>query len=98
MWIWNELSGLASPEPEERSGIRWRELSPQTSLYDLFGLPADATEQQITKRYRELARRYHPDLRPEAANVTMTELNVAFEVLRDPARRAAYDREHGFLS
>lgn len=48
----------------------------------------------VEAAYRRLARKYHPDLNPgDEAGALMRQLNEAYAVLKDPARRAAYDRE-----
>ncbi|MBI5333591.1 MAG: DnaJ domain-containing protein [Burkholderiales bacterium] len=60
--------------------------------YQVLGVPRDATAEQIKKAYRQLARRYHPDVskEPDAA-ARMSEVNEAHAVLSDPGKRAAYD-------
>jgi len=70
--------------------------------YQILGLQKDATQDQIKKAYRKLARKYHPDLNPnnEEAASKFKELNEANEVLSDPEKRAKYDKygehwEHG---
>lgn len=60
--------------------------------YSVLGVPRDATADQIKKAYRQLARKYHPDVSKEAdAAARMSEINEANAVLSDPERRAAYD-------
>ncbi|MBC7223548.1 MAG: molecular chaperone DnaJ [Anaerolineae bacterium] len=61
--------------------------------YEILGVPRDATEQEIKKAYRRLARQYHPDVNksPEA-EARFKEINEAYQVLSDPEKRAAYDR------
>lgn len=61
------------------------------TYYDLFGLPFGASEAQIKQRYRELAKRLHPDVNPspEAAR-QMQRLNEAYRVLTTPHLRRAY--------
>lgn len=49
----------------------------------------------IAAAYRALARRYHPDLAGADGEAMMRRLNAAWEVLGDPERRAAYDRQRG---
>ncbi len=68
--------------------------APQPSLYDLLQVSPRAHPQVIQAAYRVLARTYHPDVSsdPEAVE-RIRELNAAYEVLSDPARRAVYDAE-----
>src|ERR1700682_4138641 len=68
------------------------------SYYDLLGVPPEATAEQIRAAYRTLVQLFHPDrlahLKPESrlfAEERLKALNRAYEVLGDPARRAAYD-------
>lgn len=63
--------------------------------YAALGLDSRCTAEQIRAAYRLLAKRHHPDLNPGSAEALARsqELNAAHEVLSDPARRRAYDRE-----
>jgi len=63
------------------------------SLYDLLGVPPDASVDEIHHAYRERARALHPDAAGDSADneEAMRELNEAWAILRDPDRRAAYD-------
>jgi molecular chaperone DnaJ len=64
-----------------------------TEFYDLLGVPRDASEAEIKKAYRKLAMEYHPDRNSASeAEARFKEITEAYEVLRDPQKRAAYDR------
>lgn len=61
--------------------------------YKLLGLERDATEAQIKSAYRKLARKYHPDVSKEAdSEEKFKEIGEAYDVLKDPEKRAAYDQ------
>jgi curved DNA-binding protein len=61
--------------------------------YAIMGVARDATEDEIKRAYRKLARKYHPDVSKEPqAEERFKELGEAYEVLKDPEKRAAYDR------
>lgn len=61
--------------------------------YAIMGVPRDATAEQIKQAYRKLARKYHPDVSKEAdAERRFKEVGEAYEVLRDPEKRVAYDQ------
>ncbi|HEX4151024.1 MAG TPA: DnaJ C-terminal domain-containing protein [Steroidobacteraceae bacterium] len=61
--------------------------------YQVMGVARDATDAQIKQAYRKLARKYHPDVSKEPdAEARFKEVGEAYEVLRSPEKRAAYDR------
>src|SRR5580698_2017115 len=58
-----------------------------------MGVARDATEAQIKQAYRKLARKYHPDVSKERdAEARFKEVGEAYEVLKSPEKRAAYDQ------
>ncbi|NVO65778.1 molecular chaperone DnaJ [Methanofollis tationis] len=62
------------------------------SYYDVLGVARDAGEQEIKKAYRNLARKYHPDVCKEPdAEEKFKEINEAYSVLSDATKRAQYD-------
>lgn len=64
-----------------------------SEFYNLLGVARDADEGEIKKAYRRLAMEYHPDRnRSPDAESRFKEITEAYEVLRDPQKRAAYDR------
>lgn len=61
--------------------------------YKTLGLERGASEDEVRKAYRKLARKYHPDVSKEAdAELRMRDVNEANDVLRDKEKRAAYDQ------
>jgi len=61
--------------------------------YKIVGVERDATQDQIKRAYRKLARKYHPDVSKEPdAEARFKEVGEAYEVLKDPEKRAAYDQ------
>jgi curved DNA-binding protein len=61
--------------------------------YKVMGVARDATEAEIKQAYRKLARKYHPDVSKEPnAEARFKEVGEAYEVLRTPEKRAAYDQ------
>ncbi|MEJ2310398.1 MAG: DnaJ C-terminal domain-containing protein [Gammaproteobacteria bacterium] len=61
--------------------------------YAIMGVERDASSDEIKRAYRKLARKYHPDVSKEPdAEIRFKEVGEAYEVLKDPEKRAAYDQ------
>jgi curved DNA-binding protein len=61
--------------------------------YEILGIERDATQDQIKRAYRKLARKYHPDVSDLTdAETRFKEVGEAYEVLKDPEKRAAYNQ------
>ena len=60
--------------------------------YAILGVERDASAEDIKKAYRKLARKYHPDVSTDpAGEEKFKEVSTAYETLKDPEKRAAYD-------
>jgi DnaJ-class molecular chaperone len=74
----------------------------QLNYYRILNVALSADQAQIQHAYRTQAKRYHPDRVPpehrDWARAQMARINAAYEVLGDPARRAAYDRTQGYTA
>ena len=75
----------------------------EKDYYRILGVPENATDDQIKRAFRELAKKYHPDRNPgdKTAEEKFKEINEAYEVLSDPQKRKQYDqfrkyREQGY--
>ena len=68
-------------------------MSLQRNYYEVLGLPPGATSDQIKKKYRELARKFHPDVIQDKTlgQRVFSQINQAYRILGDPDRRAQYN-------
>lgn len=62
--------------------------------YEVLGVGKSADEKELKSAYRKLAKQYHPDANPgdKTAEAKFKEINEAYDVLKDPQKKAAYDR------
>lgn len=79
--------------------VRWSR--PEQIYYAILGVEANASEEEITAGYRRAAMVHHPDRsdqdsdRASRSGSRMAAINVAYETLGDPVRRAQYDAQAG---
>ena len=69
-------------------------MAEKRDYYEVLGVDRNASEDEIKKAYRKLAKQYHPDLHPDDkdAEAKLKEANEAYEVLSDAEKKAKYDR------
>ena len=66
----------------------------EEDFYQILGIKRNASDAEIQKAYRTLARKYHPDVNPDdkAAKKKFQSIQKAYDVLKDPQKREMYDR------
>ena len=69
-------------------------MADKRDYYEVLGVSKGASDADIKKAYRNLAKKYHPDMNPgdAEAEVKFKEANEAYEVLSDPDKKAKYDQ------
>jgi curved DNA-binding protein CbpA len=65
----------------------------QQNYYEILEVSPSATPAEIKRSYRRLARLHHPDLNKAALDTHIKRLNLAYQTLSDPRKRAAYDEQ-----
>ena len=68
-------------------------MADKRDYYEVLGISKGASDEEIKKAYRKVAKKYHPDLNPgnKEAEAKFKEVNEAYEILSNPQKKAQYD-------
>jgi molecular chaperone DnaJ len=92
---WGEDYEELGKRKNTKESREFREAATNNSLpnyYDVLEVSKDATQDEIKSKFRELAKKTHPDKTKSNSEEEMSELNKAYEVLSDKERRESYDK------
>ena len=70
-------------------------MAEKKDYYEILGVSKNATDEELKKAYRKMAKKYHPDANPDnkkEAEAKFKEVNEAYEVLSNPQKRKMYDQ------
>ena len=86
-------SDLRLPNPLTERSVKEIMAVEFRDYYEVLGVPRTATQEEIQRSYRKLARKFHPDVnKAKDAEDKFKEINEAYEVLKDPEKRQKYDQ------
>src|SRR6185436_6595210 len=86
-------SALGQRRVERFAGFRFESGMKYKDYYAALGVKRDASADDIKKAYRKLAQKYHPDVSKEkGAEERFKDIGEAYQTLKDPEKRAAYDQ------
>ena len=67
--------------------------SPDNKLYDILGVPRTISDEDLRKKYKKMALKYHPDRNKEAGALEkFKEISTAYDILGDKEKRSKYDK------
>lgn len=69
----------------------------ETDLYAVLGVTKDATGKEIHRAYKKLAKKFHPDVNPDADSERFKEISAAYDILGDEQKRSEYDEFRSML-
>lgn len=92
-WSSDEYIGKKNVNRDEEEFKKLKQNSEFPDYYKVLGIPKDASQREIKKQFRFLAKEWHPDRNPDLkTKEKMAEINKAYEVLSDNERKKNYDK------